>query len=143
MNLTRGTITPPPALTPPMFRQPDMGLASKFFSAPSADPTHAIVEVRGCPLPPLINGDDLVCVDFTHTRLTCDSLYVIVFTDGPSPWIGIRHFRCADEGWFLSDASGSNPKLMKHADLICMQVIGRVKNVFKSSDELTSGWRST
>lgn len=120
---------------PPVSKQRFDGLASRFLKAPCADPRHAIVEITGRPFPPTIEGGDLVCVDFTHTRLTCDSLYVVILDDGVlnSPWIGVRRFQSTPDGWLLSeDYSGRPPQLLTQQDIWAMQIVGRIKQVFKA-----------
>jgi hypothetical protein len=136
MTLAKSTAPAQPVMAPmPVPESRYHGLAARFFRVPSADPKHAIVEVSGRPFPPTIEGGDLVCVDFTHTRLTCDSLYVVILDDGASssPWIGVRRFQSTPDGWMLSeDHSGRPPQLMTQQDLWSMQIVGRIKQVFKA-----------
>ena len=107
-------------------------LASKAFCPPSIDPSGAIVEARHSIFPPQIEAGDMLCIDFTHTRLTHDSLYVIAFENMPwGPWIGIRRFQLTGAGWKMSeDASGDGPTVLSAETLQSMQVIGRIKQVY-------------
>ena len=128
----RKTVSPPHA-TKSISQPLEMGPASRFLLPPCADPYHAIVEVVGTPFPPAINGGDLVCVDFTCNSLTCNSLYVIAINDALSQWIGIRRFNQTIAGeWLLFDGPDSAPRVMAYTDLMQIQVVGRVKDVFKS-----------
>jgi hypothetical protein len=112
----------------------ELSLAARFLHAPSAHMHHAIVEVSGSPFPPLINASDLVCVDFTCTRLKDNALYVVILDGGsPTQWIGIRRFTNTENGWFMSDdSSGSAPYPVAGPALSNLKVVGRVKDVFKA-----------
>lgn len=107
-------------------------LALQAFCPPSVDPSGAIVEARHSIFPPQIEAGDMLCIDFTHTTLTHDSLYVVAFTDMHwGPWIGIRRFQLTASGWQMSDdVSGDGPTVLSAATLQNLQVIGRIKQVY-------------
>lgn len=107
-------------------------IAASVIHAPSADRCRAVVAVSGIPFPPLINAGDLICVDFTVTRLVGDSLYVIELHDVFGPWVGIRRFQRMSDGWHMSEDRSGTVQLMSRAQLASMRVIGHVVDVYQS-----------
>lgn len=108
----------------------NQSLFSRLFGAPSASRHNALVEVNFTSPPAQLSVGDLLHVDFEQRKLTHEGLYIICIGND---WIGVRQLDVTGDGWRMYDnGPGKAPRLLTDADLASFQVVGLVKDVYKS-----------
>lgn len=106
------------------------------FQAPPAIESDCMLQARDVCFAPWVTRGDYIKVDFTQTRLTKDSLYLVSVGIG---YLAICGFHKGHDGWYVHESCDGRPRTVEMLEDRLpkeFQIIGLIRNVFEIKNPL-------